>query len=130
MAPVAIGRIIIVILLIPTVILGYLFIRDHLEAKKKEEFRKYARVIAEISVAAELYREDNEGFLAARDSILSDEGLTLDSLDAFRDRLQDDKREWVKIWDQVKEITDSLVDFHQERLKALPDSSADSTAGR
>ena len=119
-------RILIVIIAIAAIVGGYIVVRDMTEAKKEREYMRYAAVISEVSLAAELYRENSDSFLVVRDSILDSYGLTMGDIRIFQDKMKSDKREWLKIWEYIDHITDSLVAERLEAMKDTPDSTADS----
>jgi len=80
------------------------------ENHRINEYKRYASAISEVSLSAEIYRNEPDSFLIIRDSILNNYGLTIDSIDVFRSRLSSDNREWTEVWKIVQEKTDSLVD--------------------
>lgn len=117
-------RIIITLVIIAVIVGGYFYIDDRLEKKRVEEYRRYAGVIAETSVAAELYRNKKDSFLVVRDSILNKYSLTQQQLLDFRDRYQGDERRWAEFWDYVVEISDSLIAYQESLLKTPPDNDS------
>lgn len=119
-------RILGVLIVIAIIVGGYYLIKNTIESKKQKEYLRFAGVISEVSVAAELYRNDNDSFLIVRDSILKTYNLTLDDISGFRHRLKDNRREWLEVWKYVKNISDSLVGIHQARLNIGTDSAVDS----
>lgn len=106
---------------------GYFYYTDNREAAEGRMFRHYASVIAETSVAAELYRNHEDSFLVARDSILARHAVSLDQMRVFKESLAGDEGKWAKFWDYVVEISDSLISYHELRLRAEADSLNDST---
>ena len=120
-------RIIGSIVLLTIIVVGYFMIRDAIVADRLDEYSQYAGVIAETSIAAQLYRNNSDSFLVARDSILEEYGLTLEDINAFREKMQDNQADWRIVFDMVAYLTDSLADIHLTRLKAASDSTADST---
>lgn len=108
---------------------GYFFGKDYLRDKKEAEFRLYANVIAETSIAAELYRNSSDSFLVARDSILQRYGVTAEQMLAYKDSFPGDHDDWSRFWEIVSTITDSLANIQIEKIKQAADTSlADSTA--
>ena len=84
-------------------------------------FHRYAEVISEVSLAAELYREKPDSFLIVRDSILGRHNLTIDSIEVFKERLSRDNRQWAEVWEKIKLITDSLADdYLQDTIRIEP----------
>ena len=120
-------RIIIVVGLIALIAGGYVIIRDELTARTETEYKSIALVIAETSVAAELYRNDSDSFLIVRDSILNMHQITINELDAFKEKMKDKHRQWEVIWDYVSYYTDSLVNEQRQNMRAKSDSATDST---
>ena len=120
-------RIIIVVGLIGLIAGGYVIIRDELAARTETEYKNIALVIAETSVAAELYRNDSDSFLIVRDSILNMHRITIGELDAFKEKMKDKHRGWAVIWDFVSYYTDSLVNEQRQNMRAKSDSTIDST---
>ena len=119
-------RILIVIVAIAAIVGGYIVVRDMIETKKEQEYMRFAGVISEVSLAAELYRENPDSFPVVRDSILGSYGLTMDNIRTFQDKMKSDKREWPKIWECIDQITDSLVAEHLNSMRDTVDSTADS----
>lgn len=117
-------RILGVLILIAVILGGYFYIKNKEEAEKQKEFYRYAGVISEVSVAAELYRNDSDSFLIVRDSILRSYDLSMNDITGFRNRLKSEPRQWQRVWEYVDSITDSLVDWQYERLSKDPDSAA------
>jgi hypothetical protein len=106
---------------------GYKYIQKEHKKKIEAEYTKYAAAISEISIAVELYRNYPDSFLLFRDSILNKHNLTMDSIENFRAKLDEDKAEWAKVWSNVKTITDSLVGEYQFKIKdETSDSMTDS----
>lgn len=117
-------RIILVIVVVGLIIGGYFFIDDRIEAAREEEYRKFGGLIAEVSIAAELYRNNQDSFFVARDSILKQYGLTEDDLSRFREKLTNDRKAWLRVFEEASEATDSLV------LRWLSGSDSAFTAGK
>lgn len=107
---------------------GYSYFRDKAVDKKAAEYRRFASVTAETSVAAELYRNYHDSFLVARDSILNKYAMTLEDIAAFRARISKNQPEWGKVWFLVDSINDSLVKAQFDRMKAAKDTTSDSLA--
>ncbi|MFH2037068.1 MAG: hypothetical protein ABIJ45_11740 [Candidatus Zixiibacteriota bacterium] len=120
-------RILIVLALVCIVYFGVKYYLSSQEVKHLKEYEKYATAIAEVSLAAELYRADPDSFLMVRDSILNQSHLTGDSIVSFRARLIDNKTEWKKIWELIQLKTDSLVDNRLSQFNIIKiDSISDS----
>lgn len=122
-------RYIIAVAVIGLLVGGYFFGKDYLRDKKEAEFRLYANVIAETSIAAELYRNSQDSFLVARDSILHKYGVTAEQMLSYKDSFPGNHRDWARLWEIVATITDSLANIQIEMIKQAADTaSADSTS--
>lgn len=124
-------RVIFVLALLSIVYFGGRYYFSSQEENRLREYKKYASLISEISLAVEIYRNEPDSFLIARDSIMNHYGLTIDSIDAFRARLSEDNKEWAKVWEIVQTVTDSLVDenisrYNTDTVATVSDSSASS----
>lgn len=120
-------RIGLTILIITLAVAGYLYFSDYQRDKRLEDFAKYAGVTAETSIAAELYRNKPDSFLIIRDSILNKYGVSINDLLMFKKRYRGDEHYWSEFWDKVVLISDSLIKYHQDRLRQQFDSLPDST---
>jgi len=116
-------RIIGVLAVIAILAAGYYKIKEWRAEEKDREYSLYAGLIAETSIAAELYRDDPDSFLVVRDSIFREHNLTLEDLSAFREKMSAHQEEWLKVWDHVARLTDSLVIYHRSRLESEGDSA-------
>jgi len=118
-----IGLTILAILLITA---GYLYYSDLQHEKRDIEFERYAGVIAETSIAAELYRNDADSFFIVRDSILKKYSLDINDMYRFRKKYVGKEYLWADFWDKVVLITDSLINYQESLLQipidTLPDS--------
>ncbi len=119
-----IARFIIAAAVIGLLIGGYFYGRDYLRNRKEAEYRRYALVIAETSIAAELYRNSSDSFLVARDSILQKYGVTAEQMLTYKDSFPGDQNDWASFWKMVSNITDSLANLKIEELNAQADSAA------
>ena len=122
-------RVLIVLVVIAVAFGGYSYVNKILQEKRAEEYKKYASVIAETSVAAEMYRNKEDSFLIVRDSILRKYNLTDDDLLAFAFKYEGKEFRWAEFWDYVVNISDSLI-AHQESLLAHPADSLVDSVGR
>ncbi len=120
-------RIGLTILIIVLALAGYFYISDYQRDKRAEEFAKFAGVIAETSITAELYRNDSDSFLIVRDSILNKYAVSINDLLMFKKRYRDQEHYWAEFWDKVVLISDSLIAYHQVQLRLPKDSLIDST---
>jgi len=120
-------RIGIVIILIGVVIGGYILIRDWESQRRSIEYRKYASVIAETSIAAELFRNKQDSFFVARDDILKRHDVSLPEMDSLHKKFEKDWPDAAEFWKYVADITDSLVKIQDSLLKMRQkDTSRDS----
>ncbi len=120
-------RIVLTILIITLVVAGYYYFSDYQETKKSAEFVKFAGVVAETSIAAELYRNNSDSFLIARDAILNKYAVSINDLLMFKKRYRGDEFQWAEFWDKVVLVSDSLIAQQQIRLRQPIDSLPDST---
>jgi hypothetical protein len=110
-------RIIGALVLVIAVYFGYRYFTDKRTAVIDAEQYKMAALISDISFAAEIYRNHQDSFFLARDSILESYGMTIDSIYAYKERLIDKDGQWAEIWDKVANITDSLVDDYMDEIR-------------
>lgn len=115
----SITRVLIVLGAIAILYLGYKFYREKRESARQAEYIEYATVISEVSMAAEMYRNNSDSFLVVRDSILDSHGMTVQSIDSFKEKLSGNKPEWAEVWKHVVRITDSLV--AEKLIESEPD---------
>ena len=120
-------RIVLTILVITLVVAGYYYFSDYQEKRKNAEFAEFAGVVAETSIAAELYRNDSDSFLIVRDSILNKYAVSINDLLMFKKRYRGDEFQWAEFWDKVILVSDSLIAQQQIRLRQPIDSLTDST---
>ncbi|RKX19024.1 MAG: hypothetical protein DRP51_08145 [Candidatus Zixiibacteriota bacterium] len=120
-------RIALTILVLTLAVAGYFYYSDYQRDKRSEEFARFAGVTAETSIAAELYRNDSDSFLIVRDSILNKYSVSINDLLMFEKRYRGREHYWAEFWDKVVLISDSLITYHQERLKLSKESRIDST---
>ena len=115
-------KIVSTLLILVLILAGYLYYTDWRNDQQSKEFARYAGAIAETSVAAELYRNNQDSFFIARDSILNKYALSRDDLLRFKNKYKGKEYEWAVFWDKVVLISDSLVAY-QESLLAVPEKS-------
>lgn len=101
---------------------GFFYGKNYLHDKQEEEFRLYASVITETSIAAEIYRHKPDSFIIVRDSILNKYGLSLDDMDTYKEEFPGDHRDWARFWGIVSNLTDTLVAERIEMLRASGDT--------
>jgi len=120
-------RISLTILIITLAVAGYVYFSDYQEDKRAREFARFAGVTAETSIAAELYRNSSDSFLVARDSILNKYRVSINDLLMFKKRYRGDEYYWAEFWDKVVLLSDSLIIYHEKRIRQSLDSLIDST---
>jgi hypothetical protein len=97
------------IIIIGLLIGGYFIINDRMDLSRQEKYKKYASVIAETSLAAELYRNQKDSFLVVRDSILRKYDVTLDEILHLKDKLNLDPEDLVAFWKITAGLTDTIA---------------------
>jgi hypothetical protein len=102
-------RIVGLLTLVVIAILGYIYIDEWRRQNQNEEYQRYAAVIAETSLAAELYRNEPLSFLAARDSILARYGVALEEMRGLYRRFESRWPQAAELWKRASEAVDSLV---------------------
>lgn len=121
-------RIGIVVILIGLAIGGYILISDWENGRRSIEYRKYAGIIAETSIAAELFRSNQDSFFVARDAILKRHNVSLPEMDSLYTKFEKDWPDAAEFWKYVADITDSLVKIQDSILKIRQkDASRDSS---
>ncbi len=113
-------RIAIVVILIAIIIGGYVLIRDWENKRQSLEYRKYASVIAETAIAAELFRSNQDSFFIARDSILRRYNVSMAEMDSLYKKFEGGSTDAAEIWKDVADITDSLVKVEDSLLMTRP----------
>jgi len=106
------GRIILVLAVMGIGVLLYFYISDYRREARRAEYLKYAGVIAETSVASEIYRNHPDSFFVARDSILKKYALTVDDLEEFKAKYKNDEPRWAEFWVYLDSLTDSLIHLY------------------
>lgn len=74
----------------------------------------FVSVYSSLAVLAELYRNEPELFMQARDSVYAVYGYTDDSLENFRKALEGDEDKWPAIWSRARTVGDSLIEYYKE----------------
>ena len=119
-------RIGITIIIILLVVGAYLKISDILRERRLEEYDNFSGVIVETAIAAELYRNFQDSFFVARDSILKRYGLTLEQVRDFEHKYKGDEYRWAEFWDYVTLKADSLITYQESLLRKSGDTLPDS----
>lgn len=97
------------IIIIGLLIGGYFIISDRIDLSRQEKYKKYASVIAETSLAAELYRNQKDSFLVVRDSILKKYDVTAEEILHLKDKLNLDPENLVAFWKITAGLTDTIA---------------------
>jgi hypothetical protein len=103
---------------------GYWYKSELDEKKRAKASELFAEVYASTSVMAELYRNEPERFMTARDSIYKAYSFNADSIEAFRQTFEDREDEWTQVWIVIKNKTDSLINYFKANPveRPVPDS--------
>lgn len=125
-------RKIIIYILIIVVAAGYWYKRKQDDKSRAEAYDRFASIYAATAVLAELYRNEPERLIRARDSLYECYGMAADSLEAFKRSLEGNEEEWSLIWAAVKRKTDSLIEYYTahpiehgaDSAKTVKDSTA------
>jgi len=121
-------RIIAVLVSIGLMVAGYLYIKDWKQEKLEAEYRKYAAVVTETSLAAELYRNDKPRFLTVRDSILTAHAVTREEMLSLVEKFRTERWVPADFWKYVSEMTDSVVRAEDSALRMTQKDSSTSFA--
>lgn len=119
---------IILYLIIILAALGYWYKTGHDEEKQAELSDQFVNVYAATSVMAELYRNEPERFMQARDSIYKVYDFDADSIESFKQTFEDREEEWTHIWTIIRSKTDSLIEYFKANPVEHPTDSADTAA--
>ena len=119
---------IILYLIIILAALGYWYKTGQDDKKQAELSDQFTSVYAATSVMAELYRNEPERFMQARDSIYEVYDFNADSIEAFKQSFEDREDEWTGIWIVIRNKTDSLIEYYKANPVEHPSDSADTTA--
>jgi len=116
----------VVLVSIGLIVAGYLYIKDWKQEKLEAEYRKYAAVVTETSLAAELYRNDKPRFLTVRDSILTAHDVTREEMLTLVEKFRTGRWVPADFWKFVSEMTDSVVRAQDSVLKMIQKDSSTS----
>lgn len=113
-----------VYLLIVLIVFGVWFKKNRDAARRMEEYGRFAEAYAGTVVMAELFRNEPERFIRARDSIYQVHGFTPASIAQFQESFRGREEEWRTVWDAVHARTDSLVKYYLAHpvIHEIPDS--------
>ncbi|NMC43265.1 MAG: hypothetical protein GYA46_05040 [candidate division Zixibacteria bacterium] len=113
-----------VYLLIGLVAIGVWFKNNRDKARRVDDGNRFAEAYAGTVVMAELFRNEPERFVRARDSIYQVYGFTPASIAQFQESLRGREEDWRTVWDAVHAKTDSLVKYYLAHpvIHEIPDS--------
>lgn len=113
-----------VYLLIVLAVFGVWFKHNRDKARQMDEGSRFAEAYAGTVVMAELFRNEPERFVRARDSIYQAYGFTPASIAQFQESLRGREEDWRTVWDAVHAKTDSLVKYYLAHpvIHEIPDS--------
>ena len=105
--------------------IGYWYMRKDSRKEKIALYDRFATLYAETSVLAELYRNEPDKYIEARDSIYHLYGLNAESAESLKASLERDDADWGYIWAAVNRKTDTLVRYYLTHpvTHAAPDSA-------
>ena len=126
---------IIVYLIIILAAAGFWYKTERDEKNRAEAADKFTHVYAATSFLAELYRNEPERFIQARDSVYDVYNFNADSIEDFRTTFENREEDWNEVWISIRRVTDSLINHfkanpigHPEKDPA--DTVNDSTISR
>ncbi|MDD4050630.1 MAG: hypothetical protein PHR28_01860 [candidate division Zixibacteria bacterium] len=113
-----------VYLLIVLVIFGIWYKNTRDTKRRLHEYARFANAYAGAAVVAELYRNEPDRFLRARDSVYKIYDFTAASIDQFQQSLKNREEDWSLVWDAVRLKTDSLAKYYVAHpvTHPIPDS--------
>lgn len=100
---------------------GYWYKTDRDEKNRAEATDRFVHVYSAASVLAELYRNEPERFIQARDSLYNVYDFNADSIEAFRLTFENREEDWTEVWNSVRRVTDSLIDHFKANPIEHPD---------
>ena len=121
-----IKRIVPLVILV-AVYLGYSFYSSAKVKKERAELDHHAFVTAQVWVASAWYRNDSETFLAYRDSLLSEAGLSSEQMTAFLAVFEDRPERSSYFVSMAKKYVDSLSRISQPPLRGEEEESGGDT---
>lgn len=110
--------------MIVVICVGYGYYRQQSERNRQRQYDRLAQVYAEISVIAELHRNEPQLFYPARDSLYRLHGFSPESVAVLKNSLMNREEDWSYIWQVVKHKTDSLTEYYRAHPieHSMPDS--------
>jgi len=126
-----------VIVLLVALWFGYSKWKQYREEEALTKSVRYAQVVAKLAVAEALYHEPEDiakpsdsadssnsvGWLAVRDSLLHEYGLTADSIDDYVNSFEGHEEQLGAFWKRVRVSVDSLAKLELARLSPPPDNA-------
>ena len=116
------------ILVIAAAWFGYQQWQVHAERKRNLEEQQIALVTAQVWVATATYREDSAQYLAYRDSLLKDQGVTVEALYEYLERYENKPEEYLPFALRVSRYVDSLARLQDSIIRYAPEPAGDTTA--
>ena len=83
----------------------------HLGANREATDDRFASLYAGTAVVAELYRNEPERFVRARDSLYRLYDFTPQAVELLKQKWQGREEDWYPIWVAIKRKTDSLTQY-------------------
>ena len=118
------------ILVIVLAWLGYTVFTDYSRKHRAAYERSLALTTARIWIASAKYREDPNGYLAFRDSVLTANDFTLDEVRELKTRYESDPAEYEAVAAMVSDFVDSLFLLEDSLRRLTPDTTAPSASDR
>ncbi len=114
-----------VYLFLALVVLGFWYKNSRDTQRRLDEYNRFADAYAGTAVMAELYRNEPDRFLRARDSIYQMYGFSPASIEQFQTSMRDREEDWTLVWNAVRFKTDSLAKYYNTHpvQHTIPDSS-------
>jgi hypothetical protein len=101
-------KIIATVVVLTAVVVGYVFYSQWDAEKKAQQDELYARAAARVWVASAWFRSDPEGFIAYRDSLLSEDSLSARTMMDYFTLYQKHPEEYLQFTQLVSRYVDSL----------------------
>jgi hypothetical protein len=103
---------------------AYGWISEYVTREERERRETVALVMAESWIASALYRDNPEGYLAYRDSLLSAHGMSVDDMRHLEETYRDHPEDWDLIGALVNKYVDSLTGGPADTTLIESDSTA------
>jgi len=89
-------------------VVGYIFYSQWDAEKKAQQDERYARAAARVWIASARFRSDSEGFIAYRDSLLSEDSLSARTIMDYFTLYQKHPEDYLQFTQLVSKYVDSL----------------------